>query len=196
MRPPGFERLRSFLRRAAPAHVVIHTDLGDRTLQCKSGAWREVADTIVSMKPNGLIEAFDPKGVLLRTFECGQIGEAKREGMPLATSQLQSDMQLYQRLLAEAYRHANETAFGQVVRLCEIAFKRLETVEVSWARVHRQRAAEIERANEAAAGEEPDMAEEVLTQMAKGMLEGQLAAAMNGKGSAPATKPKGTNGRS
>lgn len=195
-RPAGFESLRGFLRHTAPAIVVVHTDLGDRTLQCASGAWRELADTIVSMKPHGVIEALDKKNLLLKTFDCARLATKAGEEMPVAVSAMQSDMQLYQRLLAEAYRHANETAFGQVVRLCEIAFKRLDAIELSWAKMHSRAARELERRSEAGEGEDGEggFAQEVLGKLAAGALQGAIDAGAgvpngkpNGKG-----KPHGT----
>jgi len=170
-RPSGFVGLRSFLRRATPSHVVVHTELGDRTLQCKSEAWRELAESIVSLKPHGVIEAYDAKNLLLKTFDCNRIDREQPE--LVAMSAQQSDMMLFQKLIAEAYRHANEVAFMQVVRLVEIAFKRLEQIEVSWAKLHRQRTAELERAE----GEEPeeDGAQAVLASLANGVIQGALA---------------------
>jgi hypothetical protein len=198
-RPPGFEALRMFLRKTEPAFVVAHTELGDRTIDTKTGQWRELADTIVALKPHGTIEAFNLKGLLLKTFDAERVSNREDDSMPLATSTHQSDMVLYQKLLAEAYRHSNEreaqrweTAFGQVVRLVEIAFRRLETIEASWAKMHRARAAELERAEEREAAEEPDLGTEVVGSLLQGLRQGAAEKLLNGVGgNAQAAPSKG-----
>lgn len=151
--------------------------------------WVTLGKTIAAKSPD-LIEALDDKGAIIRAVRPAEEEDDASSSSSAKASTTTRDpetlrFELFAKLLAEAYKHANEVAFGKMVELFVVSNKRAENLEKSLASTDRILRKQFEDALE----REPTEGS-VLEQMLGSFAAGQAQSA--------AKKPNGaspTNGK-
>jgi hypothetical protein len=158
-------------------------------------SWAKLAATIEAMQPDQ-IQALDAGGNILRAVRPADVDDVDEDAKPAqaateppakAYDPETVRFELVARLVAEAYRHSTEIAFGKMVDIVNAMGRRSESLERSLAsaeRVLRRQAEELfDEAQDAkaAAGDDP------LKEMVGGFLKGAMGtetAPTNGKAKA------------
>jgi hypothetical protein len=144
------------------------------TMAIGNTPWIALGKTLSAKDPE-LVEALDEKGVLLRALKPGEEEDAPEAASAKAAPSTDPEtrrFELFARLLADAYKHSNEVAFGKMVELFVVSNKRAENLEKSLASTERILRKQFEDALEQAPQE--------------GSLIEQMAASfMAGKGNMP-----------
>lgn len=194
--------IRGFLlQHPKPHQVRVTREDGDVQL-VKPKNYQKTAETIAALKPE-LLECLDKDGNLLRAKDTSASSDAPSdEEIPIPAA-IAGDPQaaafaLYARLLARAYVHSTDVAFGKMVELFERSNersdsieRRLERAEAESRRVAQEQIDDAwERATEAAekAGEqgaESALGQQLFSAFLAGQAKSRAAAAApipNGKG--------------
>jgi len=142
--------LKSWLKKSpVPAKLRIRTDDGVRELAVETDGARRFANTeaaALAMNPNGMVEALDATGIVLRVIEVraeepeaesdGLVAQLMKDGEGSPVMMPASVVMLFAKLLAEASdqgasRHAGayEMAFSKQNELLQLVVARLVGVE-------------------------------------------------------------------
>lgn len=135
------------LKQPRPASLRLTSGRDVRTVAIAAGVpWSQIARTAEAMSPD-LIEALDTGGNLIRAIrpddDNGDDDDAKpATPTPATAAALIVDPEtarfnLFATLLSDAYKHANEVAFGKLVEIANIMGKRGESLEKSLASTER-----------------------------------------------------------
>jgi len=133
---------RSWLMQAPKPHALRITCEGEISLiEVGNTAWVALGKTIAAKSPE-LIEALDEKGVLIRAVRPAEEEDDASSSTRATAAATTRDpetirFELFAKLLAEAYKHANEVAFGKMVELFVVSNKRAENLEKSLASTDR-----------------------------------------------------------
>jgi len=145
--PRQFNQVRKFVQRAKPQSVRVQTQAGERIVAAATGQWSQITKTILLMHPIAL-EALDGKEHVLSSLKL-DFSDAGEGEVIESKGQLQSDLVLMSKLLADAYKHSTQVAFGQLVEVVRLAVDRLDRVEAAYLR-------SFKKAARRAAGEEDE----------------------------------------
>jgi len=124
-----------------PAQLRITCGADTSLLEVGSTPWVQLGKTIAAKSPD-LIEALDEKGALIRAVRPAEEPEDDTSSSARTSAASPRDgetlrFELFAKLLAEAYKHANEVAFGKMVELFVASNKRAENLEKSLASTDR-----------------------------------------------------------
>jgi len=187
-------------RRPRPSRLRMTLASGDlRELSCESvRSWAVVAQSVSALDPD-VIEALDASGAIIRVLSPDDMVKPERAAAPPpppAPKVLSQDpetrrLEVVAGLLADAYRHSTEVAFGRMVDLFAAVNERSEHLEKSLENMHKlmRRALQdqYDDAVEAAAQvQQPQKDGFGLEDLAKAFVGGTAQAphATNGKGHA------------
>jgi hypothetical protein len=135
-----------------PRPTVLRVTVGKKVdvVHCAGQTWATLGRTVEAMQPD-LIEALNDEGHLLRALRPADFGddeEAKPETdlTPPASAYDPETVRftLVANLLADAYKHANETAFDKLVAIADVGARRAEALEKTMATYDRMRRGELE----------------------------------------------------
>lgn len=198
--------IRKFLLKHPRAAIIRLTIPGGATQEIKCGKtnnWNKVSETIAAVAPE-LIELLNPDGMLLRAMR-PDIDDESSIDQPRPPKGVESDPETLRlnhmaSLLAKAYEHATNIAFGKLVDLVErldarqeATEARLERMESAYRRTVMQQLNDArEEALEAAesAGEQAaqgSFGDELMRAVLSGAMRGNVerpSAPTNGKGKA------------
>lgn len=159
---------------------VVTSDDRTHEVSCTSGAsWAAIAASIEALEPV-LIEAYDPKGAIIRAVRPHEENNARAEGtiaqplvLPPGTDPQSVMLIHFADLLAQAYRHSTDVAFERLTSLFEAVNRRSEVLERSLDTTHRllQKAAQAQLEN----APEPEKGDP-LEQMVASFMQGQQQA--------------------
>jgi len=177
---PG--QTRSWLMTQPKPHALRITCEGEISIiEVGNTAWVALGKTIAAKSPE-LIEALDEKGVLIRAVRPAE--EEDDTSTRSSSSSVTRDpetirFELFAKLLAEAYKHANEVAFGKMVELFVVSNKRAENLEKSLASTDRILRKQFEDALEREPTE-GSVLEQMLGTFAAGQAQAAAKKASNG----------------
>jgi hypothetical protein len=170
---------------------IVSADQQAHKLDIVQGvSWIQAAESVAALQPD-LVEALDKDGNLIRAIRPNDV-EAEEEKVESPSQPSDPEtlrLITFAKLLAEAYKHSTETAFDKLVALFDASNRRSELLERSLTTTERllrkayedQIATALESAGGAAAA-------------AGGSFEEtMLAALMQGKAQAAATKANGVH---
>jgi hypothetical protein len=162
---------RAWLMMQPKPHALRITCEGDVSLlEVGNTAWVALGKTIAAKSPD-LIEALDEKGVLIRAVRPAEEEDDTRSSSSSSASVTRDPetirFELFAKLLAEAYKHANEVAFGKMVELFVVSNKRAENLEKSLASTDRILRKQFEEALEREPSE-GSVLEQMVAQFAAG----------------------------
>jgi hypothetical protein len=157
-----------------PSALRITCESEVSLIEVGSTAWVQLGKTIAAKNPD-LIEALDEKGVLIRAVRPAEEEDDTSSSAKTAASSSRDPetvrFELFAKLLAEAYKHANEVAFGKMVELFVVSNKRAENLEKSLASTDRILRKQFEDQLDRAAQEpEGGMLEQMVAQFAAGQV--------------------------
>lgn len=160
-----------------PSSLRLHCGTDRHDLPIQNGqSWARIAQSVDAMAPD-MIQALDAEGKVLRAcrpYE-QQSGDddddENKTRVPQGTDPETARWTLFAQLLSEAYRHANEVAFGKMVELFGAVSKRGESLERSLASTERM----LRKAYEDQLEQAMAQTEDPLTQMASAFMGGQAA---------------------
>lgn len=191
--------IRGFLLQKPPPHTIQVTTAADdepTVLTAGNRSRAKLAASILALRPE-LIQCFDAQGTLLRaTRFTDEPDPAKAPAAPPVAAAVTTDPETARyihtaSLIANAYRHATEIAFGKMVDLVNAMNERSASIEQrlerTEAQYRREQADRIEDAwdrveEEAKRAQEPDAKTELLGTMVNGLVQQK----MNGNGAAKA----------
>ena len=189
------ERIRRFLiKHPKPVRVRVTGEGEPQELE-PGKSYARCAESIAALEGD-LLELFGSKGELLRAIKLNGFEATRPESPPLPAG-LSDDPQAlllthFANLIARAYEHTTEVAFGKMVELVERMNDRAESIEERLERAEAQNRKmyndqvddAFERAEEVAskAGSEGGG---IVDQLASAFLAGQMNAKPNGKGHPP-----------
>jgi hypothetical protein len=175
-----------------PAFVRVTDDQGGvNEVVCGQSTWVKCAETIASMRPD-LLQALTAEKQVVRALRPADYAEdwapedepapARRAPpaptIPLANLDPESArFALFAQLLAEAYRHSSDVAFGRLSDMVEAMNRRAENVERTREAMYRAHVKQLEEALRQAGAEPPEAPNgELLQNMLGGLLQGALMA--------------------
>lgn len=185
--------IRGFLLQK-PKPIVVRVTTGGEVQDVKPGnSYAKCADTIDALDGD-LVECLDADGRLLRAMKLNDF-EAKRIEPTVVPTGLEADPQAlllthFANLVARAYEHSTEVAFGKMVELvermndrAESIEQRLERAESANRRLHDERVEEAFERAEQVAAQVPEAGGDLVQNLASAFLSGQLQSqsAPNGK---------------
>ena len=134
------QALRLWLMSSPKPEQLRITCNGEVSVMAIAGTpWIALGKTLSAKDPE-VIEALDEKGVLIRAIKPAEeedTPEAATAKAPPSTDPETRRFELFARLLADAYKHANEVAFGKMVDLFSVSNRRAENLEKSLASTER-----------------------------------------------------------
>jgi len=149
--------------------------------------WAKVAQTIDAMQPT-LIEALDAAGNLLRATSPGLVDDTEVEPEDPSTesernakpSSSDVPLEVFARLLAQAYAHSTDVAFSRMVDLFAAVNRRSEALERSLDATHKmlRRAWEEQIAVQAEVAQAQAATEDPLKDLVGAFVGGQAQAAV------------------
>lgn len=138
------------LPKPRPASLRVHVGKQVDIVSVTGQSWLKLATTIEAMQAD-LVEALDAEGRVLRAVRPADVDSEDKQEEPEALTPPASAYDpetvrftLVANLLAEAYKHANETAFDKLVAIADVGARRAEALEKTMATYDRMRRSELE----------------------------------------------------